>query len=201
MLTKRCGDCGQVKSIELFDRQPTSRTGRASACKHCRRQRQAHGGYGTARNRALWALARRHPQEYQRHYQQARHQLAPNTAPATVWHAARGRAMAELTRRHRADWHQRYQQLRAEHPDWALGRAAAMATNQQRTAHHAEYLALLARFAGARPAEHQLVGKLARRALRQLQLAHPHEYQTLYATARAKLGNPTTRPRRGGPAR
>jgi hypothetical protein len=201
MLTKRCGDCGQVKPVELFDRQPTSRTGRASACKDCRRQRQVRGGYGAARNRALWALARRHPQEYQRHYQQARRQLAPDTAPAGVWHAARGRALAELARRHQHEWQQCYRQLRTEHPDWPTRRVVTVATNQQRTAHHQEYMDLLARFADARPAGHRLIAKLARRAQRQLQLAHPAEYQALYAAERAKLSNPTKGPRRGGHAR
>ncbi|HEY3036962.1 MAG TPA: hypothetical protein VGJ54_20170, partial [Streptosporangiaceae bacterium] len=66
MLTKRCGDCGQVKRVELFDRNRKRGDGHCTQCKDCRRRRQARGGYGAARNRALWALARHHPQEYQR---------------------------------------------------------------------------------------------------------------------------------------
>src|SRR6266571_4802574 len=123
MLTKRCYDCGQVKRVELFDIERKNRTGLSSACKDCRRQRQARGGYGTCRNRALAELARRHPQEYQRYRQQARQQLAPDTAGARVWYQARARALAELARRHQADWHARYTQLRTAHPDWPPPRA------------------------------------------------------------------------------
>ena len=84
MLTKRCCDCRQAKRVELFDSNRRSSDGRSTQCKDCRRQRQARGGYGTSRNRALWELARRHPEEYQRYRQQARLQLAPDTATAKV---------------------------------------------------------------------------------------------------------------------
>jgi hypothetical protein len=65
-----------------------------------------------------------------------------------------------------------------------------VATNQHRRAHHDQYVALLAAYAGAKPAGPRLVYKIGRRALRLLQLAHPEEYQALYAAERAKLGNP-----------
>jgi hypothetical protein len=200
MLTKRCCDCGQVKRVELFDINRHARTGRSAECKDCRRQRQARGGYGTSRNRALRELARQHPAEYQRYRQQARQELAPDTATAKVWDQARGRALAEVSRRHRAEWHQHYRQIHAAHPDWTAARASNAATSQQRRAHHPEYLALLAGYAGARRAGPKLVAKLARRAERLLQLAHPQEYQALYAAERAKLATPTQRPPRGGPA-
>src|SRR6266487_3340381 len=171
MLTKRCCDCRQVKRVELFDINRHARTGRSAECKQCRRQRQARGGYGTSRNRAL-------------------RELAPGTATAKVWDQARGRALAEVSRRHRAEWHQHYRQVQAAHPDWTAARAANAATTRQRRAHHPEYLALLAGYAGARRAGPRLVAKLARRAERLLQLAHPAEYQALYAAERAKFGNP-----------
>src|SRR6266511_3473068 len=181
MLTKRCCDCRQVKRVELFDSNRHARTGRSAECKECRRQRQARGGYGACRNRALWALARRHPAEYQRYRQQARQELAPDTATAKVWDQARGQALAEVSRRYRAEWHQHYQQVRAPHP---------------------EYLELLAGYVGARRAGPKLVAKILRRAQRLLQLAHPAEYQALYAAERAKLDTPVQRPapheRRGG---
>ena len=198
MLTKRCYDCGQVKRVELFDLDRKRSAGRSAQCKDCRRQRQNRGGYGTARPRALAELARRHPDQYQRYREQARQQLAPDTAPAEVWDQARARALAELARRHQAEWHQHYQQLRTAHPDWPTARAFMVATNQQRRAHHQEYLALLRGYAGARRAGPKLVDKIGRRAQRLLQLAHPAEYQALYAAERAKLGNPVQRPPRGG---
>jgi hypothetical protein len=201
MLTKRCYDCGQVKRVELFDLDRHTRTGRAGQCKDCRRQRQTRSGYAACRNRALRELARQHPEEYQRYRQQARLQLAPDTAGAEVWDQARARALAELARRHRSEWHPSYQQLRAAHPDWPVARAFMAATNQQRRAHHREYLALLAGYARARRAGPKLVYKITRRAQRLLQLAHPQEYQALYAAERAKLANPVRRPApRGGPA-
>ncbi len=190
MLTKRCCDCRQVKRVELFDINRHARTGRSAECKDCRRQRQARGGYGTSRNRALRELARQHPQEYQRYRQQARQQLAPDTATAKVWDQARGRALAEISRRHRAEWHQHYRQVQAAHPTWTAARAANAATARQRRAPHREYLELLAGYAGARRAGPKLVAKLARRAERLLQLAHPAEYQALYAAERAKFDNP-----------
>ena len=198
MLTKRCCDCRQVKRVELFDINRHARTGRSAECKACRRQRQARGGYGTSRNRALRQLARQHPEEYQRYRQQARRELAPGTATAKVWDQARGRALAELARRHRAEWDQHYRQVQAAHPDWTAVQASNAATTRQRRAHHPEYLALLAGYAGARRAGPKLVAKLARRAERLLQLAHPAEYQALYAAERAKLGNPLQPP---GPPR
>ena len=190
MLTKRCCDCRQVKRVELFDLDPKRSAGRSAQCKNCRRQRQARGGYGTSRNRALAELARRHPDEYQHYRQQARRELAPNTATARVWHQARGRALAELARRHRAEWHQHYRQVRAAHPDWTAVQAANAATARQRRAHHPEYLDLLHSYAGARRAGPKLVAKILRRAQRLLQLAHPQEYQALYAAERAKFDTP-----------
>jgi hypothetical protein len=194
VLIKRCCDCRQVKRVELFDINRHARTGRSAQCKDCRRQRQNRGGYGTARPRALAELARRHPDQYQRYRQQARQQLAPDTAGAQVWDQARGRALAELARRHQPEWHQRYTQLRAAHPDWLRARAFMVATTQQRRAHRQEYLALLRGYAGARRAGPRLVDKIGRRAQRLLQLAHPAEYQALYAAERAKLGNPVRPP-------
>jgi hypothetical protein len=202
MLTKRCYDCGQVKRLELFDIDRHTRTGRSAGCKECRRQRQARGGYGTARNRALAELARRHPGEYQRCREQARQQLAPDTAPAEVWDQARGQGLAELARRHQAEWHRRFQQVRAAHPDWTHARVFYVVTNQHRHAHREELLELMASYAGAKPAGPRLVYKIGRRAQRLLQLAHPQEYQALYAAERAKLGNPVqpSAPPQGGPA-
>jgi hypothetical protein len=191
MLTKRCCDCRQVKRVELFDINRHARTGRSAECKDCRRQRQARGGYGVCRPRPLAELARQHPDEYQRYREQGRQQLAPDTATAKVWDQARSQALAELARRHRAEWHQHYRQVQAAHPDWTAARASNAATNQQRQAHHAEYLELLAGYAGARRAGPKLVAKITRRAQRLLQLAHPAEYQTLYAAERAKLATPT----------
>jgi hypothetical protein len=190
MLTKRCCDCRQVKRVELFDINRHARTGRSAECKDCRRQRQARGGYGTSRNRALRELARQHPDEYQRYRQQARQELAPGTATAKVWDQARSRALAEISRRHRAEWQQHYRQVQAAHPTWTAVQASNAATARQRRAHHPEYLELLAGYAGARRAGPRLVAKLARRAERLLQLAHPAEYQDLYAAERAKLDNP-----------
>jgi hypothetical protein len=198
MLTKRCCDCGQVKRVELFDSNRHARTGRSAQCKDCRRQRQARGGYGTSRNGALGELARQHPAEYERYRQQARLQLAPDTATAKVWDQARSRALAELSRRHRAEWRQHYRQVQAAHPDWDAARARNTATSQHLRAHHPEYLELLAGYADARPAGPKLVAKINRRARRLLQLAHPAEYQALYAAERAKLGNPVRRPTQRG---
>jgi hypothetical protein len=190
MRTKRCYDCGQVKRVELFDLDPKRSAGRSAQCKDCRRQRQARGGYGTCRNRALRELARRHPEEYQRYRQQARRELAPDTATAKVWDQARGRALAEISRRHRAEWDQHYQQVRAAHPDWTAVQASNAATSQQRHAHHPEYLELLSGYAGARRAGARLVYRIGCRAQRLLQLAHFQEYEALYAAERAKIGNP-----------
>lgn len=190
MLTKRCYDCGQAKRVEAFDINRHARSGRSAQCKDCRRQRQAREGYGTSRNRALRQLARRHPAEYQRYRQQARAELAPDTATAKVWDQARGRALAELSRRHQTEWHQHYQQVQAAHPDWTAVQAANAATARQRHAHHPEYLELLHGYADARRAGPKLVAKILRRAQRLLQLAHPAEYQDLYAAERAKLDNP-----------
>src|SRR6266542_3655917 len=203
MLTKRCGDCGQVKRVELFDTDRKRSAGHSAQCKDCRRQRQNRGGYGTARPRALAELARRHPGEYQRYREQARQELAPDTAPARVWDQARARALAELARRHQADWHARYQQLRTAHPDWPHTQTFMVATIQQRRAHRQEYLELLCCYAGARRAGPKLVYKITRRAQRLLQLAHPAEYQALYAAERAKLATPTQQrpaPPHDGPA-
>jgi hypothetical protein len=194
MLTKRCYDCGQVKRVELFDIDRKRSGGRSSQCKACRRQRQNRGGYGICRPRALAELVGRYPDEYDRYREQARGELAPDSARAEVWDQARGRALAELARRHQADWHQHYQQVRAAHPDWTHARMFNAATNQQRRAHHPEYLELLGGYAGARPAGKRLVYKISRRAQRLLQLAHPQEYQALYAAERAKLGNPVQQP-------
>jgi hypothetical protein len=128
----------------------------------------------------------------------------PDTATAKVWDQARGRALAEISRRHRAEWHQHYRQVRAANPTWSGAQASNAATSQQRRAHHPEYLALLRGYAGARRAGPRLVAKLARRAQRLLQLAHPAEYQALYAAERAKLATPTQQrpapPQQGGPA-
>jgi hypothetical protein len=202
MLTKRCYDCGQVKRVELFDIDRHTRSGRSAQCKACRRQRQTRGGYATSRARALRELARQHPEEYQRYRRQARRQLAPDTAGAQVWDQARGRALAEVSRRHRAEWHHHYRQVRAAHPDWTRVRVVNAATIQQRRAHHREYLALLAGYAWARRAGPRLVARLTGRAQRLLQLAHPAEYQALYAAERAKLATPTQPPapheRQGG---
>jgi hypothetical protein len=190
MLTKRCGDCCQAKRAELFDIDATKPDGRSAQCKDCRRQRQNRGGYGTCRPRALAELARRHSFEYQHYREQARLELAPNTTPAEVWDQARGRALATLARRHRADWHRYHQQLRAAHPDWPPGRVFYTATAQHRRTHRAELLKLMATYAGARPAGPRLLAKVTYRARRLLQLAHPEEYQALYAAERAKIGNP-----------
>ena len=191
MRTKWCYDCRQVKRVELFDidrHRPSD--GRTAQCKACRRQRQNRGGYGTCRNRALVELAARHPDQYQRYRQQARAELAPDTAPVQVWDRARALALAELARRHHGEWHRRYQQLRVSHPTWSSGRVLAVATNQQRRAHRAEFLELLTGYAGARIAGPRLANKLTRRAQRLLQLAYPEEYQALYAAERARIGNP-----------
>src|SRR6266536_5195226 len=191
MRAKRCYDCGQVKRVELFDldrHRPGD--GRAAQCKACRRQRQNRGGYGTCRNRALVELAGRHHFEYQHYREQARLELAPDSAPVEVWDQARGRALAEVSRRHRAEWHQHYQQVRAAHPDWTRARALNAATIQQRRAHHQEYLELLSGYAGAKAAGPRLVNRIIGRAQRLLQLAHFQEYEALYAAERAKIGNP-----------
>jgi hypothetical protein len=75
-----------------------------------------------------------------------------------------------------------------------------VATNQHRRAHHDQYVALLAAYAGATPAGPRLVYKIGRRAQRLLQLAHPEEYQALYAAERAKIGNPRPSMRGAAPA-
>ncbi len=190
VLTKVCYDCRQAKRVELFDLDRKRGAGRSAQCKACRRQRQNRGGYGTCRNRALAELAGRHPHEYDHYREQARVDLAPDSAPAQVWDQARGRALAELARRHRDDWQHHYQQVRAAHPDWPTRRIICVATNQHRRAHHDQYVALLAAYAGATPTGPRLVYKIGRRAQRLLQLAHPEEYQALYAAERVKLGNP-----------
>jgi hypothetical protein len=198
MLTKVCCDCRQAKRVELFDIDRGRSDGRSTQCKACRRQRQNRGGYGTCRPRALAELVGRYPDEYARYREQARGELAPDSAPAEVWDQARGRALAELARRHQADWQRRHQQLRTAHPDWPAGRAFCVATNQCRRAHHDELVALLASYASAKPAGPRLVYKISRRAQRLLQLAHFREYQALYAAERAKIGNPI-RPREALP--
>ena len=190
MLTKVCCDCRQAKRVELFDIDRGRSDGRSTQCKACRRQRQNRGGYATCRPRALAELVGRYPDEYDRYREQARGELAPDSAPAEVWDQARGRALAELARRHQADWQRRHQQLRAAHPDWPAGRAFCVATNQCRRAYHDEFVALLASYAGAKPAGPSLVYKISRRAQRLLQLAHFREYEALYAAERAKIGNP-----------
>jgi len=200
MLTKVCCDCRQAKRVELFDLARKRGFGRSSQCKACRRQRQNRGGYGTCRNRALAELAIRHADEYDHYREKVRVELAPDSAPAQVWAQARGRALAELARRHQADWQHHYQQVRAAHPDWPTRRIICVATNQHRRAHHDQYVALLAAYAGATPAGPRLVYKIGRRALRLLQLAHFEEYQALYAAERAKIGNPV-RPREVLPQR
>ena len=48
----------------------------------------------------------------------------------------------------------------------------------------------MAHFAGAKPAGPRLAYKIYRRAQRLLQLAHPEEFEALYAAERAKIGNP-----------
>jgi hypothetical protein len=194
MLTKVCCDCRQAKRVELFDLDRKRDCGRSAQCKACRRQRQNRGGYATCRNRALAQLAGRHPHEYDHHREQARVELAPDSAPAQVWDQARGRALAELARRHQADWQHHYQQVRAAHPDWPTGKSFFAATNLHRRAHHDQYVALLGAYAGAKPAGPRLVYRIGRCAQRLLQLAHPQGYQALYAAERAKLGNPV-RPR------
>ncbi len=195
MRTKWCYDCRQYQRVELFDLdRHRGGDGRSAQCKACRRQRQNRGGYAACRNRALVELAARYPDEYQRYREQARRELAPDTAPAQVWDRARARALAELSRRHQAEWHQRYQQLRAAHPTWPSGRVFAVATNQQRRTHRQEFLELLTGYASARLAGAKLVYKLTRRAHRRLQLAHPEQYQALYAAERAKIGNPIQPP-------
>lgn len=191
MRTKRCYDCRQFKRVELFDidrHRPSD--GCSAQCKACRRQRQNRGGYGICRNRALVEPAARHPDQYRRYREQARAELAPDTAPVQVWDRARALALAELSRRHHAELHQRYQQLRAAHPTWSSGRVLCEATNQQRRARHAEFRELLTGYAGARLAGRRLVNKMTRRAQRLLQLAYPEEYHALYAAERAKIGNP-----------
>jgi len=190
MLTKVCCDCRQAKRAELFDIDRKRNDGRSTQCKACRRQRQNRGGYGTCRNRALAELARRHHFEYQHYREQARLELAPDSAPAAVWDQARGRALVELSRRHQADWQRRFRQAGAAHPDWPAGRAFFVATNQCRRAHRDEFVALLATYAGAKPAGPRLVNKIIGRAQRLLQLAHFQEYEALYAAERAKIGNP-----------
>jgi hypothetical protein len=190
MLTKRCCDCRQAKRVELFDIDRKRRDRRSNQCKECRRQRQNRGGYGTCRNRALAALARRHPDEYDHYREKARIELAPDSARAEVWDQARGRALAELARRDDGDWRRRFQQLRTAHPDWPQGRVFCVATNQYRRAHRDEYRELLASYAGAKPAGHKLVYKICCRAQRMLQLAHSEEYLALYEAERAMVGNP-----------
>ncbi len=192
MLTKRCCDCRQAKRVELFDID-RKRHGRSAQCKDCRRQRQNRGGYGNCRNRALAALARRHPDEYDQYREKVRIGLAPDSAGAEVWDRARGRALAEIARRHPDEWRRRYQQVSAAHPDWHHGRRFCVATNQFRRAHRDELVELMASLAGAKPAGPRLVYKISLRAQRLLQLAHPEEYEALYAAERAKHGNPVRR--------
>jgi hypothetical protein len=189
-LTKACSDCRQAMRVELFDIYRKQDTRRSSQCKACRRKRQNRGRYSTCRNRALAVLADRYPDEYDRCRAQARRELAPDSAPAEAWDYARGRAFAELTRRHQADWQRRLRRIRAAHPDWAWGRVSCVVTNEQRRAHRQELLELMAKYAGAQPAGPRLVYKIYRRALRLLQLAHPEEFEALYAGERAKIGNP-----------
>ncbi len=193
MLTKRCCDCRLAKRVEMFDIDRKRSEGRSAQCKDCRRQRQNRGGYSNCRSRALAALARRHPEEYDHHREKARIELAPGSAPATVWDRARSFALAEIARRHPDDWHRRYQQVCAAHPDWDKGRRYCVATNQYRRAHRDELTELIGSYAGAKPAGPRLVYKIGRRAQRLLQLAHPKEYEALYAAERAKVGNPVRR--------
>jgi hypothetical protein len=201
MLTKWCYDCRQFKRVELFDiDRHRRRDGRSAQCKACRRQRQNRCGYAVSRDRALRELAARYPDEHRRYQHQARLELAPGTAPAEVWDRARALALAELSRRHQTDWHQRYQQLRASHPTWSSGRVYYVAINQQRHAHREEFLELLISYAGARIAGAKLVGMMTRRAQRLLQLAHPEEYQVLYAAERARIGNPIQPPHPAAPS-
>ena len=201
MLTKRCYDCRQVKPLERFDRYPRSPDGRSAECIDCRRRRQAAAGYATARSRALGTLARRYPDEYRRYRQQVRAELAPHTATAETWHQARGWALGELYRRHRAEWHRWHRQLRAAHPDWTPKQLRNQTMSWHLRAHHGEFLELLRGRVGGQPAGPAIQARLTHRAWRRLQLAHPGEYQALYAAERAKLGDPV-RPRRqrGRPA-
>jgi hypothetical protein len=194
MRTKWCSECRQVKRVELFDIDRQRGDGRSSRCKACRRQRQNRAGYSTCRHRALVELVARYPQEYQHHREQARLELAPDTAPAEVWDQARGRALQELSRRHRAEWRQHYRQLRAAYPTWPAGRVFSLTTARQRRAHRQEFLELLTGYAGARPAGGKLVAKISACAQRRLQLAHPQEYQALYAAERVKIGSPVAQP-------
>jgi hypothetical protein len=76
MQSKRCWDCGRLKTLDLFDIDNRRSDRRSSQCQACRRQRQTRGGYGSCRSRALGALARRFPVEYARCRQQARAELA-----------------------------------------------------------------------------------------------------------------------------
>jgi len=190
MLTKRCCDCRQAKRVEMFDIDRKRSEGRSSQCKDCRRQRQNRGGYSNCRNRALAALAERYPDEYEHYREKARIELAPDSAGAEVWHRARTLALAEVARRHPDDWHWRFQQVCRAHPDWTHGRRFFVATQQYRRAHRDELIELMAVFADAKPAGARLVYKIYRRAQRLLQLAHPEEFETLYAAERAKIGNP-----------
>ncbi len=178
MLTKRCCDCRLAKRVELFDIDRKRSEGRSAQCKDCRRQRQNRGG---------------HPEEYDHHREKARIELAPDSAPAQVWDRARSFALAEIARRHPDDWHRRYQQVCAAHPDWGKGRRYCVATNQYRRAHRDELTELMSTYAAAKPAGPRLVYKIGRRAQRLLQLAHPKEYEALYAAERAKVGNPVRR--------
>src|SRR6266542_1267399 len=85
----------------------------------------------------------------------------------------------------------------------ATGTARPRALAELARPHRQEYLALLAGYAGARRAGPKLVYKITRRAQRLLQLAHPAEYQALYAAERAKLATPTQQrpaPPHDGPA-
>jgi hypothetical protein len=87
---KQCSSCGLVKPVVRFDAQAKG-DGRAAECTECRRRRQVRAGYAACRNRALQKLARRHRGEYQRYREQARRELAPDSAPAHVWAKARAR--------------------------------------------------------------------------------------------------------------
>ena len=88
----------------------------------------------------------------------------------------------------------RHRQLAAAHPDWTPFQLRNATMSRHLRAHHGEFLALLRRRVGVRPAGGGTQSKLTRRAWRRLQLAHPAEYQALYEAERAKLGNPTGQP-------
>jgi hypothetical protein len=171
---KRCSACHATKPLGQFDIDRHRSGGRSSQCKTCRQRRQASGGYDLCRKRALAMLARLYPGQYRRCLEVARRQLAPGSAPRPVWTRAHAKALRELARRHRAD--------RNGRTPWRL-----------KAAFRAEYVQLLAGYAGARPASPALNQRIARHARRQLQLAHPVEFHLLYAAERARVGNPIDR--------